>query len=1136
MRRPRLRRRAAAALAALVSVVAACAMFAGEAGAQTVTPVPKLSVDADIPNGFHLDVVDEGDPQSAVAYNTIGRLEIRAPAGTRLWADFGRNALNDGRLCLNEGRDVCLLQLSLFRIRGSGTLAATALVQRETFRFAPPQGQTRITVEARVWPASDPGGTGPYKSHTAEVEYRSTLEPDVRVLRYDFVRVNGAERRYQRDRIAIRLGWKSEHWDHRYITGFTVEGPAGSFLMRHEQTASGACAMGRALTDEAPGHECRFAAGSEARVFGRTANLLKNILYFAPPATGSGTARITITVDLLTGGTASDSLDIRYGPDVPVDLAHPYPVMEFQEHPLRLRTAPFTNDRVVNGDRIWYRVIVRDARDGSFPLIRPADSWEFGFFDWVDPDRDDARVRGIATGSSRRVPGRPAGELVTGGGSLRPDWLADWLDPGGTVERLRLDRPISYAHYAPAEGSGRLLGEVKLDAVRPPGGVDALQTFALYGPFRYGVPLPAAKGSAGDPVLVGDLPDDADQILGPGDEVAVRAALAATVIAPPDREVVTACIHTGSAAPPPAATWRHADAGAFPYCAYDDVLDGVESYLVITGPATWKDNGGKRLAIGAGSDYPVFHCGELDDDLGIRCDAKGADGGFPALVVDQDAAGEEIAISAKFASRASAGRAGFQVVWGEVGADWGSHAAVADRADEVFGQFSFVLRGIEQVHAATLERADASGPVAGGSIEALRLGIRNERGEPADASAISSITISASGGELDSDWCSAGRACVIDMAALRESAKGSERGPQLIRAIPLDLRLPVDAGRVEVTAAITSASRLITARLALDVRGAAQRLRLGQDLPIVHHHATPEDDDRDIAIIPARAFDALEQAAPLPSGGIREVLDPAGDPVGAGVVVTELCPVGRTACSYRVQVTAARADPIELGRYTLRISAGATSGSAGFLVVGPASGIEVMAAEPLGIWRTFEFRVRVTDEEGNPVADGTPVWWEARTRNPPGGPGAPAVVAITPLVESYTKTEGGEAAAEMLAVGDEIGILYAHAGGLREDTDASTLVVVDTGLPDQCTPRELSELQTGPEEGMVFATYNGRELCRASDLFASLDPSWGSLHLWNGVEWMPYAEAVPGMSDFMIQSGDLLCLIADQPAQAAMIR
>lgn len=559
---------------------------------------------------------------------------------------------------------------------------------------------------------------------------------------------------------------------------------------------------------------------------------------------------------------------------------------------------------------------------------------------------------------------------------------------------------------------------------------------------------------------------------------------------------------------------------------------------MITGPATWKDNGGKRLAIGAGTDYPVFHCGELDDDLSIRCDVKSADGEFPPLVVDEDAAGEEITISAKFARLAAAGRAGFQVVWGEVGADWGSHAAVEDRADEVFGQFSFVLRGIEQVHAATLERVDANSPAVAGSIEGLRLGISNELGRPSAASAISTITITASGGELDSDWCSAGRACAIDLAALRESAKGSERGPQLIGAIPLSLRLPDEAGKVEITAAITADSRLITAELVLDVRGATERLRLGQELPIVHHHATPEGDDRDIALISARAFDALEQAAPLPSGGIREVFDPAGNAVVAGIVVTELCPVGRTACSYRVQVTAPRADPIELGRYTLRISASGASASAGFLVVGPASGIEVVAAEPLGIWRTFDFRVRVTDGEGNPVADGTPVWWEARTRNPPGGPSGPAVVAITPLVEAYTKTESGEATAEMLAVGDEIGILYAHAGGLREDPDVSTLIVVDTGLPDQCTARQLSEVRESAASGMVFATYNGRQLCRASDLFASLNPGWSSLHLWNGVEWMPYAEAedrtVPGTSDFMIKSGDLLCLIANQPAQVTI--
>ena len=203
-------------------------------------------------------------------------------------------------------------------------------------------------------------------------------------------------------------------------------------------------------------------------------------------------------------------------------------------------------------------------------------------------------------------------------------------------------------------------------------------------------------------------------------------------------------------------------------------------------------------------------------------------------------------------------------------------------------------------------------------------------GEAAPASAIDPITITSDRGDVNSDWCSGGSACAIDMAALRGSAKGSARGPQLIGAIPLNLHLPDDAaGKVEIRAEITADSRLITARLELDVRGAASGIALASAPPIVHHHATPEDDDRDIAIIPARTFDSQQWETSFPSGG--------------------------------------------------------ASASAPFLVVGAAAGIEVVAAEPLGIWRTFEFRVRVTDGDGNPVADGTPVWWEARTQ-PAGRP------------------------------------------------------------------------------------------------------------------------------------------------------
>ncbi len=1122
-----------------IAVLAACAgllAFGERAQAQTVVPIPKLSAPADVPNGFQIEVVDENNPENAATYDTIGRLEVRASAGTQLLGNYNRNRLRDGRLCRNTG-NICAFWPSLHRITNSGNLAVTAAVEPEIIRFVPPAGQTRITVEARLWPPSDPNGNGSYKSATLEVEFRSTLQPEPRILRYDFVRVNGAEHYHQRDRIGFRLGWNSEHWDHRFITGFRVAGPPGSFITRHEQQRNGVCTLTRALTDDAPGHICTFTDGSEAREFSYSSNLLGNVLYFAPPRSGSGTARITITADLLTGGTASGTLDIRYGPTLPADLGHPYPVFEFREHPLRRRTAPFTNDGMTNGDQIWSAVIIRDERDDSHPRVRPQEVWEWAVMDWVDPDADDPLQSGIGTYSVRGVPGRAADRRVVGGGGFGPLNVAGWIDRAGSAETVRWEQPFYFPATAPAAGSGRLLGEFSVDAARDDLGVTPLRTVTLYGSFRYGIPLPPAEGSAGDPVMAMDLPHDADQIVGPGETAAVRASLSATITEPEDRDVVVACIHTYEAAPPPPSTYR---TNPSPYCAYNDLLDAAESYLVITGPATWRDTGGKRLEIGAGSGYPVLQCRDLDEDLTVVCDAKSLVGEYPELVVDDDAAGDEIAISAKFASRELAGRGGFHIVWGEVGADWGSHAPLAERPDEIFGRFSFALLGIQQVHTAVLER-DGDGPVLAGAEEALRLRIRNERGDAADAAAIDSIIIiAAGGGQLDSDWCNASVACAFDIAALRESAKAGNRGPELIGEIPLSLRLPETLGNIELTATITAAGRTLRAELALEVLGTAAGLELGgslalgSGLPIVHHHATPDDDDRDIAIISARASDALDRATALPIRAVREVFDPAGNIVVDGVIVTEQCLHGRLSCSYRVQVTAPREDPLELGRYALRVTADDRVASAGFIVVGPAAGIEVIGAEPKGIWQTFDFRVRVTDDQGNPVADGTAVWWDATTRSPAGGPTTAALVAITPLIESYTKTKGGEAVAEVMTVGEEIGVLYAHAGGLREDPDVSTLVVVDTGLPDDCTARQLSEVAADAAAGMAFATFNGGHFCRASDLFASLSPDWSALHLWNGKKWVPYAEAddgpAPGTSDYLIAPGDMLCLIAAQTA------
>ena len=1141
-------RRAIAAIA--IAAIAACAalsLFGARAQAQTVAPIPKLSTSADVPNGFYIEVVDENNPADAAPYDTfdgaagknLDMLTISAPAGAKIFTDQLRRAV----WCRNgDGSNPC--RVAWYNLRRYDEKVASPLLvdastafRKELVRFMPPPGQTRMRVTVSLVRDSD----GVSKSASIDVEFRDTLKAELRyVSGYRFVRVNGASHPLQRDRVLFRLVLGDRHWDERWVSKAVLSAPEGSYIF--SLNPGSGCEETRQPTDDAPGHICNLTTvgirGLAVDFLHGDIDLAVNVVYFSPAPNCAGAARLTLEMTTTSGRATAAALDMGCGTDVPASLAKPYPVPDVRDGPLRLLSPPFSNSVPLKNDvPIPHEVFAYDARAGSPLPVAPSGAGFHRLEDtWIDLTWTPRRRSGYLGRSASRT--RSAGEYVRSIIIWREHVTGSCSGADAQLEWVRWLGSVPPCGYSPrqrtlAAGTGQLVGEIVLKAEYVPGAnILPLVTTALYGPIEYGAAgyLDAA-GSAGDPVAAAELPDDADQIVGTGETAAVRASLTATVAPPDDREVVSACIHADEAAPPPRASYR---VDPLPFCAYDDLLDGRESYLVITGPATWQDNGGKRLSIGVGTDYPVVHCGRMDENLTVACGVKSLQGGYPVFVVDDDAAGEQIGISAKFASLAAAERAGFHVVWGEVGAEWGSHAPAADRPDEVFGQFSFALRGIEQVHAATLQRADASGPVIAGSTEALRLGIRNEQGAPSAASAIDSITITANRGDVNSDWCSAGSACAIDLAALRESAKGSARGPQLIGAIPLNLHLPDDAaGKVEITAQITADSRLITARLELDVRGAASGIALASMPPIVHHHATPEDDDRDIAIIPARAFDSRQRETPFPSGGVREIRNPAGDAIDAGIVVTELCPSGRTACSYRIQVTAPRSDPLDLGRYTLRISAGGASASALFLVVGAASKIEVVAAEPLGIWRTFDFRVRVADGDGNPVADGTPVWWEARTRNPPGGPTGPAVVAITPLVEAYTKTEGGEAIAEMLAVGDEIGILYAHAGGLREDPDVSTLIVVDTGLPDQCTPRQISEVRESAESGMVFATYNGRRLCRASDLFASLDPGWSSLHLWNGKRWMGYAEAdggaAPGMSDFLIKSGDLLCLIAADP-------
>ena len=683
-------------------------------------------------------------------------------------------------------------------------------------------------------------------------------------------------------------------------------------------------------------------------------------------------------------------------------------------------------------------------------------------------------------------------------------------------------------------------------------------------------------GSTGAISLAASLPDDADQVLQETDDRALRIGPTAIVSAPAGKDITIGCIETFGSRSPATVTWRPtgAEAGAAaPPCAYDDLLDGSKSYLVIAGPAKWP-NGSKRLPIGTGTGFPVLQCDEVvdededdyrDGDWPVNCAVKNAAGEYPRFVVDAGAAtGSTIQITASFEQAGSApDRRGWRVSWREgtgriPSTRWTSQPAEAERGTELFGQFSFPVRDIRGVGSVVLTRFDTFLDLAlADSDEHLRLSVRNGEGNTAEQEDVSAITIRTSGGNLRSTWCERHASCTLDMAALRPAAQAS---PALLGAVPLILRTPKEAGQVTATAIVVAATgEAVTGELEIGVRGPAEdldagdagdrdllrRLALAGRLPLVFHHATPEDDDRDIANFPLHAFDALIQDAFFPLLTTSRILDAAGELQADGFVVTEQCPlpdprISRLSCKMVVRVIAPESNPLPRGRYRLEVAArGGLQDYADFLVVGPAKTIEVLSASVTGRGPGdhFDFEVLVLDDEGMPVADGTSVWYEARTRNAPldaGGSRVPvAVIALQPLIEERTPTKAGKASGEMLIAGREIGILFARAGGTRENPEVATLAVVDTGVRAACRgDAALSPSRTGPGGGL-FASWIGPDGCRASEMRSLLDGAGRAISLWNGVDWIIYSERdgerLPGSNDFTVRRGSLLLISAGPP-------
>ncbi len=277
-------------------------------------------------------------------------------------------------------------------------------------------------------------------------------------------------------------------------------------------------------------------------------------------------------------------------------------------------------------------------------------------------------------------------------------------------------------------------------------------------------------------------------------------------------------------------------------------------------------------------------------------------------------------------------------------------------------------------------------------------------------------------------------------------------------------------------------------------------------------------DHRDRLTLAVTALDEHGAVVPLPSGGISRawLTDPDGRRVARGVDIA--WPLGGAAAptldaagarQVRVDVNRAAAQPLANGEYTLSLRAGALSAEQTVRVSG---GVAAVALSPAGLEAAldsdFTVTATLTDAEGDPVPDGTPVEW-----------GEVSVVGSAGIVQRSAErvTGGGAASATWRAVSPGRVTVTAAANGL------TAVALVTVPAPPQPTAAEL--LSSGAPN--TFAIWNGRSAIRAAALLPELE-GVTTLSIWRTGRWYRYGvdrgQLVEGSQNFQILPGNLLWL------------
>ena len=441
-----------------------------------------------------------------------------------------------------------------------------------------------------------------------------------------------------------------------------------------------------------------------------------------------------------------------------------------------------------------------------------------------------------------------------------------------------------------------------------------------------------------------------------------------------------------------------------------------------------------------------------------------------------------------------------------------------------------------------------------GQSTTLQLAVLNENGTASAAGSIDSILFTTTAGSLsllspEGDCLGGGRSCQLPISLLNGVNSDDIR---------IALAHPGEAAAATVRATVIAkdGEEFSPEPLSVTFLGPAQSLAISEpDSPVLNIH-TPDfgldRDDRDLLTLSVTALDAAGNTVPVPAEARRaELRGPDGEVVWSGSDggairkgirvdwplrwrwrgisgIAEdalrdtnfavpgiqprmlLDPDGNL--QVQIDVEAVAIQPRAIGEYTLVLRAGTLSATQRFIVSGAPTAVSL--SEPQGDGATAQgetitVTATVTDAEGNPVTDGTPVTWAE-----------PRLVGERPvLVQTAIDrvTTDGTASASYQVVGSGSSYLRASAG------TGSDVQLFNAPAPAAPPPNPAEALTRRAPGGV--SVWLGEGQTTASALLAGI-PHATSIRTLRAGLWLRYSvvdgRLIPGSFDFIVRPGDIL--------------